>query len=156
MSSGTCHSARKRKGRSMERGRTKKMLINGISVEGDTCRRWEQQACRPPLTFCLLSFLPQAVPCRLPPDYSRCWKCACILRILNQCSELHPIPPAQVPALSPLSLLATAFKSQMLPFAAGGAPTTVFGGSRDRRGGDGVGAGGRDGQWQTCLPSSCT
>lgn len=103
------------------------MLINGISVEGDTCRRWEQQACRPPLTFCLLSFLPQAVPCRLPPDYSRCWKCACILRILNQCSELHPIPPAQVPALSPSSLLATAFKSQMLPLAAGGAPTTVFG-----------------------------
>lgn len=59
------------------------------------------------LTFCLLSFLHQAVMlCRLLPDLSLA---ANVLPSSASLVLLHPFPPAQVPDPQPLSLLASAF-----------------------------------------------
>ena len=74
------------------------LLINGISMGGDTCRQWEEQGRLSPLTFCRLLFLHQAVMLCCLLDHSL-WKCACIRSILNAaaCLPASPGPGSAAP-----------------------------------------------------------
>lgn len=117
--------SRQRNGRSTERTKNKENakhfspLISRINMEGDTCRRWQEQPACLPVTFCHPSFLHRAARlCLLLPDRSR--KCACGLRGLKAAVSLL----AQAPG--PRSLSASSLQlsdHRPRPPAASGAHT---------------------------------